>query len=68
MTILVKAPPRVQYGKIARGRGRETNTARAEGECCICLETTPECYFFQRGGVLTGLKYFLAVFVGEFIL
>ena len=33
--------------KIARGRGRETNTARGEAECCIRFETMPECYFFH---------------------
>jgi len=27
--------------------GRETNTARGEGECCIRLETMPECYFLR---------------------
>ena len=31
--------------KIARGHGRETNTARGEAECYIRLETKPECYF-----------------------
>ena len=52
--ILVKAPPRVQYGKIAHGRGRETNIARGEAECYIRLETKPKCYFFHiaRAGVL----------------
>ena len=45
--ILVKALPRVQYGKIARGRGLEANIARGEAECYISLETKPECYFFH---------------------
>jgi len=44
--ILVKALLQVQYGKIAQGRGQETNIARGEADCYIKLDTKPECYFF----------------------
>ena len=40
--------------KIARGRGRETNTARGKAECCIRFE----CYFsilHKHGSALTGV-------------
>ena len=33
--------------KIALWHGWETNTAQAEGKCCICLGTMPECYYFH---------------------
>ena len=46
LCILVKAPPRVQYGKIARGCGQETNIARGVAECYIRLETTPKFNWF----------------------
>ena len=36
------------YGKYStRGACRETNTARGEAECCICLEAPPECCIFR---------------------
>ena len=41
--ILVKALPRVQYGKNSTGRGRAANITRGEAECYISLETKPEC-------------------------
>ena len=57
--ILVKAPPRVQYGKkIAQECGRETNAARGEVECCIRLKTTPECYFFHIAQVWRCFNWF----------
>ena len=49
--------------KIARGHGREANIARGEAECCISLETKPECHFFPyctHGSALTGLFSVLA--------
>ena len=65
--ILVKAPPLVQYGKIAQGRGRETNIARGIAECYIRLETTPEVlffpYFYSQSGALTGLFYWFILLV-----
>ena len=33
--------------KIAQERGREANIAPGEAECCISLETKPECFFFH---------------------
>ena len=42
--VLVKALPRVCT---ERGACRETNTARGKAECCICLETPPECCIFR---------------------
>ena len=48
----------MQYEKIARVRGRDTNTARVEGECCICLET--RCLLFcgtERNGTPNSVKY-----------
>ena len=45
---------------IARGRGRETNTARGEAECYIKFGTMPKCYFpycTSNGGASTGLLY-----------
>ena len=47
MYVCIKAPPRVCMKNTARGMCRETNTARGEAECCICLETPPECCIFQ---------------------
>ena len=49
---------KIQY----EGVCREANTARGEAECCICLETPPECYIFRthkQGGALSVILYFL---------
>ena len=35
----------MQYGKIARGCGQETNIAQGEAECYIRIEIMPECFF-----------------------
>ena len=44
----------MQYGKIARGRGRETNIAQGEAECYIRLETMPECCDGSGNGSING--------------
>ena len=39
-----------------KGVCREANTARGGAECCICLETPPECCIFRthkQGGSLS---------------
>ena len=41
--------------KIAQGRGRETNTAQGEAECCIRFETMPGCYFFHMARAMAVL-------------
>ena len=43
------------------------NTAQGKAECCICLETPPECCIFRthtQGGALTVTLYFLVVWLG----
>ena len=43
--ILVEALQRVQYGKIARGYGRETNIAQGEAKYYIRIEIKPNCIY-----------------------
>ena len=47
---------------------REANTARGEAECCICLETPPECCIFHThtsiGSALTVILCFLVFWLG----
>ena len=54
---------KIQY----EGMCQEANTARGEAECCICLETPPECCIFRthkQGGALSVILYFLVVRLG----
>ena len=53
---------KIQY----EGVCREANTTRGKAECCICLETPPECCIFhthKQGGVLSVILYFLVVWL-----
>ena len=45
--VIVKALPCVCMVNTGRRACREANTARGEAECCICLETPPECCIFH---------------------